>query len=79
MPEMEPHTLPALLRRNALQYGDKKVALREKEFGIWQAITWRQYYEDVRDFALGFCINGGGRTFMPPCQSLTGLAFQPSQ
>jgi long-chain acyl-CoA synthetase len=49
----EPYTLPALLRRNALQYGDKKVALREKEFGIWQAITWRQYYEDVRDFALG--------------------------
>ena len=53
MPNMEYHTLPVLLRRNALQYGDKKVALREKEFGIWQAITWRRYYEDVRDFALG--------------------------
>jgi long-chain acyl-CoA synthetase len=46
-------TLPGLLRRNALQFGDSKVALREKEFGIWQAITWKQYYENVRDFALG--------------------------
>jgi long-chain acyl-CoA synthetase len=50
---MQIDTLPALLRRNALQYGDKKVALREKEFGIWQTITWKKYYENVRDFALG--------------------------
>jgi long-chain acyl-CoA synthetase len=50
---MEINTLPALLRRNALQYGDNKVALREKEFGIWQTITWKKYYENVRDFALG--------------------------
>jgi len=46
-------TLLALLRENALRYEDKKVALREKEFGIWQAITWKEYYENVRDFALG--------------------------
>jgi long-chain acyl-CoA synthetase len=50
---MELQTLPALLRRNALRYADRKVALREKEFGIWQAITWKEYYENVRDFALG--------------------------
>jgi long-chain acyl-CoA synthetase len=50
---VELQTLPALLRRNALQFGDKKVALREKEFGIWQAITWKEYYQNVRDFALG--------------------------
>jgi long-chain acyl-CoA synthetase len=46
-------TLPALLKKNAVQFGDSKVALREKEFGIWQAITWKEYYENVRDFALG--------------------------
>ncbi len=50
---MERQTLPALLRTNGLQFGDQKVALREKEFGIWQAITWKEYYENVRDFALG--------------------------
>ena len=46
-------TLPALLRKNALKLGDKKVAIREKEFGIWQSVTWKGYYENVRDFALG--------------------------
>ena len=46
-------TLPALLRKNALKLGDKKIAIREKEFGIWQSVTWKGYYENVRDFALG--------------------------
>ena len=45
--------LPVLLRRNALHYGDHKVALREKEFGIWQPVTWRAYYEHTKNFALG--------------------------
>jgi len=30
-----------------------KVALREKEYGIWQRITWQQYREHVTHFALG--------------------------
>ncbi len=46
-------TLPALLKRNAERYGHRRVAIREKEFGIWQSVTWRGYYENVRDFALG--------------------------
>ena len=46
-------TLPALLKRNAERYGDNRVAIREKEFGIWQSTTWQGYYEHVRDFALG--------------------------
>jgi len=46
-------TLPALLKRNAQRYGDRRVAIREKEFGIWQSVTWQGYYENVRDFALG--------------------------
>ncbi len=49
----EPQTLPALLKRNAERYGDKRVAIREKEFGIWQSVTWQGYYENVRNFALG--------------------------
>jgi long-chain acyl-CoA synthetase len=46
-------TLPAFLKRNAERYGDGRTAIREKEYGIWQAITWKAYYENVRDFALG--------------------------
>ncbi len=46
-------TLPALLKHNAERYGDSRVAIREKEFGIWQSTTWQGYYEHVRDFALG--------------------------
>ena len=27
--------------------------MREKEFGIWQSISWREYTERVKDFSLG--------------------------
>ena len=46
-------TLPALLKRNAERYGNSRVAIREKEFGIWQSTSWQGYFEQVRDFALG--------------------------
>lgn len=45
-------TIPKLLEVNAGRYGDQ-VALREKDLGIWQRISWRQYLEEVRDLALG--------------------------
>jgi long-chain acyl-CoA synthetase len=56
-------TFPKLLVRRARTMGDK-VALREKEFGIWQSFTWREYHDQVRDFALGLAALGlsrGGR------------------
>jgi len=46
-------TIPKLFLRAAKKYWDKKVAMREKEFGIWVPITWRQYYERVKWIALG--------------------------
>ncbi|MFQ5614514.1 MAG: long-chain fatty acid--CoA ligase [Anaerolineae bacterium] len=46
-------TFPQLLLERARQYGDSKIALREKEFGIWQAVTWREYLEHVKYFCLG--------------------------
>ncbi len=46
-------TFPKLLMAKAAEYGDSKVALREKEFGIWQSVTWREYLEHVRYFSLG--------------------------
>ncbi len=54
LPSISPSdTLPKLLVRNAGRFGDKKVALREKEFGIWQSFTWQDYLDHVRDFCLG--------------------------
>ena len=50
---MQLTTLPGLLVENRKKFGDKKVALREKEYGIWQEYTWKDYYEHVKDFALG--------------------------
>ena len=46
-------SLPGLLVNNVARFGDRRVALREKEFGIWQSVTWQQYLEHVRDFSLG--------------------------
>jgi long-chain acyl-CoA synthetase len=44
---------PVLLQRNALRYKESRVALREKEYGIWQPVTWQSYYDHVKYFALG--------------------------
>ena len=45
-------TIPQLLRWRVQQSPDK-VALREKEFGIWNPFTWRQYYQTVQQVAAG--------------------------
>jgi long-chain acyl-CoA synthetase len=45
-------TLPKLLRERAL-HAPQEVALREKEYGIWQRVTWEQYQAHVRRFCLG--------------------------
>ncbi|RLB08019.1 MAG: long-chain fatty acid--CoA ligase, partial [Deltaproteobacteria bacterium] len=51
-------TLPKLLVRIAQRYGERKVAIREKEFGIWRPITWADYLRNVREFALGLVSMG---------------------
>ena len=45
-------TLPMLLRWRASEHGDA-LAIREKEFGIWNRFTWAHYYETARLVALG--------------------------
>ena len=50
-------TLPRLLRRNASELGNRP-AIREKDRGIWQTWTWREYQEQVRDLALGLAALG---------------------
>jgi long-chain acyl-CoA synthetase len=53
----EPDTLPRLLLRNAEVYAGRP-AIREKDRGIWQTFTWREYRDQVRDLALGLAALG---------------------
>jgi long-chain acyl-CoA synthetase len=46
-------TLPKNFLARVRQYGDRKVAVRQKELGIWQEFSWKDAYENTRDFALG--------------------------
>jgi long-chain acyl-CoA synthetase len=45
-------TIPHLLWRNVERYG-KRVALRQKDFGVWQEISWEEFGLHVRHFCLG--------------------------
>jgi len=46
------YTIPQLLRWRVQRSADK-VALREKDFGYWNTLTWREYYDYVHKTALG--------------------------
>src|SRR6185369_1496857 len=50
-------TLPRLFRHVVAERGDG-VAMREKDLGIWRAITWRQYGERARHAGLGLVALG---------------------
>ena len=49
----EADTGPKLLLQSYQKYGDKRIALRQKQFGIWQGYTWKDYYEHAKYFGLG--------------------------
>lgn len=46
-------TLPKYLLKHYEDWGDKKIAMRNKEFGIWREYTWKEFYENVKYFAMG--------------------------
>jgi long-chain acyl-CoA synthetase len=46
-------TIPKLFYEQALHYGKNRVAMREKEFGIWRPISWQRYFDEVKYLALG--------------------------
>jgi long-chain acyl-CoA synthetase len=50
-------TLPRLFRHVVKERGDA-VAMREKRFGLWRPITWRQYGERARQVGLGLVALG---------------------
>ncbi len=49
----EHDTLPKLLKRNYERWGDREIAMRHKDLGIWQEFTWSEHYTNVKRFALG--------------------------
>ena len=57
---MTPDTFPRLLEANARRFPDK-VAIREKDYGIWQAYTWKDYFDQARSIALGLAALGFAR------------------
>lgn len=58
---MTENTLPKLLKKNAEKYGDRRIAMRVKDRGIWQRFTWKDYYEKVKYFSLGLISLGMSR------------------
>ena len=46
-------TIPKLFLKQCRKYGKNKVAMREKEFGIWIPFTWQDYYDNVKYLSLG--------------------------
>ncbi|MFC1824599.1 AMP-dependent synthetase/ligase [Thermodesulfobacteriota bacterium] len=45
-------TLPKIFRNRVSKYGDR-IALRYKKYGIWQEVSWQEYFETVRMCAFG--------------------------
>jgi long-chain acyl-CoA synthetase len=50
-------TFPKLVRRNAERFA-ARVAIREKDYGIWQSWTWADYFREGRRIALGLASLG---------------------
>ena len=46
-------TLPQMLATQARRHGRGRVALREKEYGIWQEVSWEEYAAHARAVGLG--------------------------
>jgi len=51
-------TIPKLFLSQCKRYGTTKVAMREKEFGIWRPYTWQDYYDNVKFLCLGMVALG---------------------
>ena len=49
LPEL---TLPQMLRERA-RTDAQRIAIRQKDFGIWKPFTWAQYHQRASHFGLG--------------------------
>ncbi|MBL7174641.1 MAG: AMP-binding protein [Desulfobacteraceae bacterium] len=51
-------TFPKILLDNAKKFPPTKIAMREKDYGVWQSYSWQDSLDQVRDFALGLASLG---------------------
>jgi long-chain acyl-CoA synthetase len=58
LPVDETTTFPKLLAEHDRRYGESRIAVQEKRYGIWQPTTWGQLHTRVRDFAHGLASLG---------------------
>jgi long-chain acyl-CoA synthetase len=49
-----PDTLPQLLRYHYRRFGNSRIAMREKDRGIWKPYTWSDYYSIVERLTMAF-------------------------
>ncbi len=59
-------TLPALLLENIEEYGNR-TALREKQWGVWQSVSWADYGRHTAEFAAGLNSLGLGKDDVVVC------------
>ncbi|MBW1999453.1 MAG: AMP-binding protein [Deltaproteobacteria bacterium] len=55
--DKKPRILPELFFQQVDRYGDK-VALRRKEYGIWNRISWKEYGQKVKEIAASLVAAG---------------------
>ena len=55
---MNPQTLPQYLLQQAQTQPESKVALRQKEYGIWNEYTWADSFAEVEALGLGLIALG---------------------
>lgn len=48
----DPQTLPQFFLQNCKRYGKDRIAMREKDRGIWKSYTWQDCYERVKHLGL---------------------------
>jgi long-chain acyl-CoA synthetase len=51
-------TWPQVLKYNSEKYGTLNTAMQIKHYGIWQRVTWQEYYQQVKYLALGLLSSG---------------------
>ena len=52
------NTLPKTFRAQARKYGDKKVFMRHKDYGLWNSYTWKECFARTENVFLGLLSMG---------------------
>ncbi len=47
------YTPPQILANQAERFGSGRIAIREKEYGVWSEYSWQEYFDRTKQAALG--------------------------